>query len=59
MPKSIRYLNITKAILAEQENVERALNKLVGDYFAEIIVENEIVKNYHWLSQTNKDDNEQ
>ena len=47
MPKSIRYLNITKAILAEQENVERALNKLVGDYFAEIIVENEIVKNYH------------
>ena len=33
-------------------------DELVGDYFADILVENEIIKNYHGLAQTNTDDNE-
>lgn len=33
-------------------------NELIGDYFADILVENEIIKNYHGLAQTNTDDNE-
>ncbi|HHT9116041.1 MAG TPA: hypothetical protein ACFYEL_06185 [Candidatus Wunengus californicus] len=37
---------------------EHGLNELVGDSFADILVENGIIKNYHGLAQTNTDDNE-